>query len=82
MPKSEASSKILPLHVLVKAALLLRRANDNDFHFLKLLGNGFEIPEYNGFNASLDFIPVLMLLMITATHVTTMITVQHVKIFL
>ena len=68
MPKSETSSKILPLHVLAKAALLLRRANDNGFHFLKLLGNGFEIPKYNGFNTSLDFIQLVMLLMITATQ--------------
>ena len=30
MPKSEATSKILPLHVLAKTALSLRRTNDND----------------------------------------------------
>ena len=30
-----------------------KEANDNDFHFLKLLGNGFEIPEQNSFNTNL-----------------------------
>ena len=53
MPKSEATSKILPLYVLAKTAFPLRRANDNNFHFLKMLGNGFDIPEYNGFNTKL-----------------------------
>ena len=53
MPRSEATSKILPLYILAKAALSRRRANDSDFHFLILLGNGFEIPEYNGFNTKL-----------------------------
>ena len=32
-------------YVLAKAALSFRRANDNNFYFMKLLGNGFEIPE-------------------------------------
>ena len=53
MPKSEATPKIAPLYALAKAALPLWRANDNNFHFLKLLRNGFEIPEYNGFNTTL-----------------------------
>ena len=53
MPKSEATSKILPLYVLAKAAFSFRRANVNDFHFLKLLENGFEISEYTGFNTKL-----------------------------
>lgn len=53
MPKSEATSKILPLYVLAKTAFSLRRANDNNLHFLKMLGNGFDIPEYNGFNTKL-----------------------------
>ena len=53
MPKSEATSKILQLYVSVKAALSLRRANGNDFHFLKLLRKDFETPEYNDLNTKL-----------------------------
>ena len=50
MPTSKVTSNILPLHVLAKAALSLNRAKDNVFHFLKLLGNGFEIRWYNDFS--------------------------------
>ena len=53
MSKSETTSKILPLLVLGKTALLPRRVNDNDFHFLKLLESGFKIPKCNGFNTKL-----------------------------
>ena len=53
VPKSEVTSTILPLNILAKAALSLRGANDDDFHFPKLLVNGFEILEYKSFNKKL-----------------------------
>ena len=53
MPKSEVTSTILLLNILAKAALSLRGANDDDFHFLKLLVDGFEILEYKSFNKKL-----------------------------
>ena len=68
MPKSEATSKTLPLHVLAKAALSLRKTNHNDFHFLKLLGNCFKSPNIMALIPNLlerlvsDFIQLLMLL--------------------
>ena len=65
---SMAVITILPLYVLAKAALSLRRANDNNFHILKLLGNGFKIPEYNGFNTKLTRVAGVGLR--PATHVT------------
>ena len=65
---SMAVITILPLYVLAKAALSHRRANDNNFHILKLLGNGFKIPEYNCFNTKLTRVAGVRLR--PAAHVT------------
>ena len=48
----------------------IRRGKDNDFHFLKLLENGFEIPEYNDFNTK--FAREAGFGLHPATHVTYM----------
>ena len=70
MPKLETTSNILPFYVLVKAALSLTRANNSNFHFLKFLGNGFEITEYNSFNTK--FAREADVRLHPATHVTYM----------
>ena len=51
MPPSAASRNVLPLKVLVAQSISKRRANTNDFEFLKCIqSTPNETPEYNGFN--------------------------------
>ena len=54
MPSEAARYKVLPLSVLARAALSIKRGNDNDSHFMNLIGSGVEIPEYNGYNTKIS----------------------------
>ena len=53
MPSEAATYEVLPLSVLARAALSINRANDNNFHFMNLIGSGVEIPEYNEHNTKI-----------------------------
>ena len=70
VPKLETTPSILLFYVLAKAALSHRRANDSNLHFLRFLGNGFEIPEYSSFNT--QFAREADVRLHPATHVTYM----------
>ena len=50
MPAKDAVYDVLPLRVLATAAMSINRANDQDFHFMKLIANDIQVPEYSGYN--------------------------------
>ena len=53
MPKSDSKFQVLPLKVLANAQVSLNRAKDIDFHFMQLIANTVEVPEYNGYNTKI-----------------------------
>ena len=53
MPAKEAVYNALPLKVIARAALSVKRANDLDFHFVNLISNDVQVPEYGGYNTKI-----------------------------
>jgi hypothetical protein len=54
MPELEAKRSILPLKVLAQQNIVLRRAKELDFVFLKTVINDITSPEYGGFNTRMS----------------------------
>ena len=68
MPAKEAVYNVFPLHVIARAASSTNRANDQDFHFMSLIANDVQVPEYSGYNTKIARESGMQLQ--TATHTT------------
>ena len=53
MPKSDSKIQVLPRKVLASAQVSMNAAKDIDFHFMQLIANDVEVPEYNGYNTKI-----------------------------
>ena len=53
MPNSSSECHVLPLKVLASAQVSLNRAKNIDFHFMQLIANDVEVPEYNSYNTKI-----------------------------